>query len=227
MSEALRNAVQEYRQGHFERAVQLLESVGPDELVEATYHLILCRTRLKQYEQALADLEMYLLLEPDLLRQVQMKILKGWLLDRLGKVDEAIAWYRSLIVDGIESPLVYTACGCLLAKLGRFAEALPLLNRAVQLDPNHANALNTLAYTLAEKGVMLEKALRLARQALTLDRDNPLYLDTLGWIYYKLGQPQLARVFLTKAYSLYPHPEIAAHLDALKGEERVGGKGVR
>jgi tetratricopeptide (TPR) repeat protein len=52
-------------------------------------------------------------------------------------------------------------------------------------DPSHAPGLNHLGYMLAERGRKLDEAVSLINRALVLDADNPSYLDSLGWAYFK------------------------------------------
>jgi tetratricopeptide (TPR) repeat protein len=52
-------------------------------------------------------------------------------------------------------------------------------------DPSHAPGLNHLGYMLAERGRKLDEAVSLITRALALDADNPSYLDSLGWAYFK------------------------------------------
>ena len=73
--------------------------------------------------------------------------------------------------------------------------------RVIALDPHNTLAMNNLAYLLAEEGIQLRQALRLATNAVMLEPENGVYLDTLGWVHYKLGNYELARQLLEKAIS--------------------------
>jgi tetratricopeptide (TPR) repeat protein len=61
--------------------------------------------------------------------------------------------------------------------------------------------LNNYAYSLAERGTQLERALLFARKAVETQPDNPSYLDTIGWIYYRLGQFAEAERYVKQAIS--------------------------
>ncbi|MBM2814617.1 MAG: Tetratricopeptide repeat protein [Ignavibacteria bacterium] len=69
-------------------------------------------------------------------------------------------------------------------------------------EPNHALANNNYAYSLAERGEKLEKALRMAEIALEESPSNPSYLDTYGWVQYKLGNLNGSLENIIKAISL-------------------------
>ena len=55
-------------------------------------------------------------------------------------------------------------------------------------DPNHAATLNALGYTLTNHTQRYEEAADLIERALSLSPGDPAILDSLGWVYYKLGQ---------------------------------------
>jgi tetratricopeptide (TPR) repeat protein len=54
-------------------------------------------------------------------------------------------------------------------------------------DPDHLQALNNLAYLIAENGGQLSEALKYAQRAKELAPDKPEYSDTLGWVLYRQG----------------------------------------
>jgi Flp pilus assembly protein TadD len=90
------------------------------------------------------------------------------------------------------------------------------LYRAIEIDPENANAHNSLGYIYAESNLNLDEALKECRKAVQLDRNNPAYLDSLGWVYYKLGDLQQAKTYLKKAARLAPdNREIEDHYEAV------------
>ena len=74
----------------------------------------------------------------------------------------------------------------------RFADAQRELEKVHQLDPADADAANNLAWLYAEHDGNLDVALQLAQQAKRRWPERPDINDTLGWVYYKRGQPGLA-----------------------------------
>ena len=79
-------------------------------------------------------------------------------------------------------------------------------------DPNHAATLNALGYTLTNRTQRYEEAADLIERALSLSPGDPAILDSLGWVYYKLGQYAQSEVLLRQAHNAFPDPEVAAHL---------------
>lgn len=79
-------------------------------------------------------------------------------------------------------------------------------------NPTSALALNALGYTLADRTDRLEEALSLIQKAIALEPDDPAILDSLGWVYFRLGQVDTALQYLQRAYGRMQDHEIAAHL---------------
>lgn len=86
-----------------------------------------------------------------------------------------------------------------LDKGGDFAKAEGVLQALIKDEPKHAQALNYLGYSWADKGQRLPEAEALIRRALELDPDNLYYLDSLGWALHKQAKDAEAEAALSKA----------------------------
>ncbi|MBU4444362.1 tetratricopeptide repeat protein [bacterium] len=80
-------------------------------------------------------------------------------------------------------------------------------------NPDEDVALNNFAYSLALRSKQLEKALKMVSKALEISADNASYLDTKGWILYKLGKPKEAKEYVEKALSIQnDNAEVLEHM---------------
>ncbi|BCB28524.1 hypothetical protein SKTS_34100 [Sulfurimicrobium lacus] len=86
------------------------------------------------------------------------------------------------------------------------------LRHLIQLKPDNAHAYNALGYTFAERGIRLPEARDLVEKAAALAPEDAFIMDSLGWVYFRLGQPAKALEILRHALELSRDPEIAAHL---------------
>ena len=86
------------------------------------------------------------------------------------------------------------------------------LRKVIKMKPDYAHAYNALGYTLADRTNRLAEAKELIDKAYKLAPDDPFILDSLGWVYYRLGNNPEALKYLQIAYSSRSDPEIAAHL---------------
>lgn len=97
-------------------------------------------------------------------------------------------------------------------KLGNIAQLEQDLEHIISLDPNNATALNALGYTLADRTSRLDEALSLIKKALAIAPKDPAILDSLGWVYYRMGRLKDALELLQQAFAVFPDAEVAAHL---------------
>ncbi len=88
-----------------------------------------------------------------------------------------------LIYDGLEN---WEACD------STYEEAL-------SIDSTNALVNNNYAYSLSERGIRLDDALRMAKIAIEKEPLNSSYLDTIGWVYFKLGQYEEAKEYIEQA----------------------------
>lgn len=82
---------------------------------------------------------------------------------------------------------------------GDFKSAEATLREILADSPNNPIAQNNLGYFLAERNEKLDEALKLIQDAVKSDPENPSYLDSLGWVYFKQGKLDLAEENLKKA----------------------------
>ena len=86
------------------------------------------------------------------------------------------------------------------------------LRLLLKLDPNDANAMNALGYTLADRTNRQKEAYALIKRALELRPNDPFILDSMGWVHYRMGNLTDALKYLREAIKLRPDAEISAHL---------------
>lgn len=98
-------------------------------------------------------------------------------------------------------------------KWGRKEESIETMKSVIRLDPQDASALNYLGYTYADLGQNLAEAERLIQEALKVKPDDGYITDSLGWVYYKMGDYSRALTVLKRAVELVPEdPVIREHL---------------
>jgi tetratricopeptide (TPR) repeat protein len=92
-------------------------------------------------------------------------------------------------------------------------QALIVMESVLDVQPDHAEALNYIGYTWADKNIHLDKALEYILRADMLKPDNGFIIDSLGWVYYRLGDFQKAQRELERSLVLIPDdPHIYDHL---------------
>ncbi len=103
--------------------------------------------------------------------------------------------------------------GIFLEKIGEQDNAMAKMQAVLVLDPDNGAALNYVGYTWADNNMHLEKALEYIRKAVELLPDDGYVRDSLGWVYYKMGDVEQAIIELRKASEMVGNdPVIKEHL---------------
>lgn len=74
-----------------------------------------------------------------------------------------------------------------------------LYDKILAIDPYQLVVLNNYAYHLATHGGDLKRAERMSERTIREEPNNPVYLDTYGWILHLQGQDSLALFYLNRA----------------------------
>ena len=128
---------------------------------------------------------------------------------RLGEAREVLNKANAESPDDVE--LVYQEA-MVDERLNRLEDMERLLRRILVLQPDNSQALNALGYSLADRNLRLDEALKMVRQAHELSPADPFIVDSLGWVEYRMGHFDTAASLLAQAYSSRKDTEIAAHL---------------
>lgn len=132
---------------------------------------------------------------------------------RTKRFDEAIHMVDDQIKKDPANPGALAMRGNLYDLQGKSTEAKQNYEQALQNDPNQFLAANNLAYLLADQGKDLDTALKYAQVARNKRPEDPSIADTLGWVYYKLNRPVLAKDSAQFALSKQPdNPVYQYHL---------------
>lgn len=78
--------------------------------------------------------------------------------------------------------------------------------------PNNFEVLNALGYSLASRTTRYAEAEQYLQKALIVKPDEPVIVDSYGWLQFKMGHAEKALELLRKAFAKQKENEIAAHL---------------
>ena len=71
--------------------------------------------------------------------------------------------------------------------------------KALKLRPDDPLILNNYSYSLSTRSIRLNQALDMVSRAVQLEPENGAYLDTIGWVYYQLGEFEKALQYIQEA----------------------------
>ncbi len=142
----------------------------------------------------------------------QFDLIEGQLLFRVDAKDALFEHLdRAIESHAGDIPLLYFR-----AMSGQKYDRLDILERDLKqvlvLDPGNADAMNALGYTLADQTDRYDEAYALIEKALALKPEEPAFIDSMGWVLYRLNRFEEAIDYLEQAFERFPNDEVAAHL---------------
>lgn len=190
-SEATRVAEEAVRELPEDRSLQYELAVQQTGSGQGEAALAGIRKLLKGTDQ---DREVYIWLE-----QISVR-LKRWT-----EAEEALAQAERLSRKPEEKQIIVYLQGELAERQKKFDAAERAFKQLIAEDSDNSGALNYLGYMLADRGVRLDEALGYIRKALELDPENGAFLDSLGWVYFRMNNFDLAEQYLLKAVERMPN----------------------
>jgi tetratricopeptide (TPR) repeat protein len=201
----------EEQDGQTETAMGLYKAVRKGPLKsDAALRLADLKAEAGAMAEARAILQEVRVLDSD--RAVDAYLTEARLLQEQGARDEALAVYETALSSHPDDADLLYSRALYAAELKRVDWVERDLGRVLKTDPDNADALNALGYTLTELTQRYDEAYDYIRKAYELKPDNAAILDSMGWVYYRLGNNDEALRYLTQALDRAFDPEIAAHL---------------
>ncbi len=197
--------------GNDELAIGLYRTVSRGELkIDATMRLARIYGRTGRLNEAREKLREARIANPG--RAADLYISETHLVQQHGERNEALALYQAAIDAFPDNHDLRYNRALYFFELDDFAGMERELREILDQDPDHADSLNALGYTLADRNERLDEALTYIARALKLKPDSPAILDSMGWVLYRQGDLAGAAKYLRKALALTQDDEIAAHL---------------
>ncbi len=152
---------------------------------ESVVHSSYILKNLNQPDDAIVLLEGALKERTDL---PQIYAMYASLLDDKGDYAKAVDVLGGAIEKFKDNAQLRFYYGTMNDRLGKKEVVVNEMKKVLEIDPNHVQGMNYLAFTWAEQNANLPEAEKLARRALHLEPADGYVLDTLGWILYKQGK---------------------------------------
>lgn len=129
-----------------------------------------------------------------------------------GRAQEALEILHKVKINEVNNP---EAVSNFMSTLGdayqaadSLGKAIETYNKSIEIYPSNFLAYNNAAYAMAQNDTLLDQALSYARYAVLSDMENPTYLDTYAWVYFKKRDYPQAKKYidLTLKYSTSASP---------------------
>lgn len=200
-----------YNDKNYQTAERHFNDIRSDELLfDAQIQVANARYQLYGFDSAINTLAG---LDPRSEAQyISLALTRHYMLIEEQQLEEALgAINETLYYIPGNTDLIY-ARALVAAELKRLDIAEPDFRAIIKAQPQHANALNALGYTLADQTTRYDEARELIKQALELRPNDAHILDSMGWVAYRQKDYDTAIEYLEKAYAASEEAEIAAHL---------------
>ncbi len=161
--------------------------------------------------EGMAKLEALVEAQTNWTLRVKAYIAQGEILRSEKRFKDAVELYSRALQQKPDDTTLLYARGLMAEKVDRLDMAEADLLEVITKEPNNADALNALGYTLADRTSRYDEALEYIQRAAKLVPDDPAILDSLGWVSYRLGNTNDAIKWLSQAFNKLQDAEIAAH----------------
>ena len=192
----------------YDEAIPYLKKVTELDSKNIQAYDILARTYLSQndYEHAKEVLEDAVVIDSN---NADLFSFLGFAYSRLGVNEKTVSTLeRALKLNPKQMDALSTLALALDAmKNFRYSDslyesALAAYEGGLQKDASYYLLLNNYAYSLSERGLQLQRALEMSKQAIEYEKENSSYLDTYGWIFFKLEDYPNALTYIMKAIDI-------------------------
>ncbi|MCD8562951.1 MAG: tetratricopeptide repeat protein [Alphaproteobacteria bacterium] len=199
------------RDNRYDEAIAQYRSIGPDSpfYKETRLQIASLLEASDRKEEALAELSDLTTAYDSIPALIQM----GDLERRRDNFTEAVNYYNKAAAKiGPNIPDQYKDIfyvrGMAYERLGRWDEGEKDLQEALKRTPDDPYVLNYLGYAWADRGQRLTEALGMIEQAVNTKPSDGYITDSLGWVYYRMGEYQKALPYLEKAALLQPYDAV-------------------
>jgi len=175
---------------------------------------LLIENSMRNYQELYRESEQAINIYPD---RPTLYMLRGISASELKKYDiaiEALEVGLSLLKNDKQLKIqFYSLIGDGYRSMGLDKKSDEAMEMALEIDSENTIVLNNYAYYLSERGSKLKKALKMSSKCIKTEPINATYLDTYGWILFKMGKINEAKIYLEKAMNNagVNDPEITEH----------------
>lgn len=145
-------------------------------------------------------------------QRLRVLMVKAEFYNQSGRYQEAFDALSLALKEAPDNRDVLYARALVAERLDKLDVLEADLLKILEKKPDDVAALNALGYTLVDRTQRYDEAAKYLGKAIELQPDEPVIVDSYGWLLYKQGKLALALEYLRKAYEKQPENEIAAHI---------------
>ena len=201
----------EEKRDHTQQALLWFDQVSDGPLVfDASVAAVALLAKDKQF--AVADSRVRLLLNKFPKQKPRLLLMQAELYSQQKQYDQAFKLLTEALIEFPDQKELLYARALMAERVNKQDVVESDLKKILVVDPDNVEALNALGYSLLNKPDRYADAEKYLQQALKLEPDAAVIIDSYGWLQFKLGKAEKALDYLQQAYDKQQENEIAAHL---------------
>ena len=186
--------------------VPLLEraiDAGDAQVRNIRYDLSRCLAFSGRADKAIELLDQMIQDDP---KELLWKFQKGWVYYYSKQWPAAIKQFQEILADsenGIQNEALIRqtkfSLSAAFVQNKQFREGEIILEKIYEQDKEDISVCNDLGYLYADQNKKLAQAEEMIKKALDAEPENNAYLDSMGWVKYRLGKFEEAKKYLEQA----------------------------
>lgn len=201
----------EEKRGNVEKALDWFDKVNDGAFVfEASMSSVSLLAKNKQFEEANSRLRLMQEQFPKYKRR--LILMQAELFSQQKLYEKAFALLTDALAEMPEQKDLLYSHALMAERVGKLDVLEADLQKILAKQPDDAEALNALGYSLLEKPGRYADAEKYLQHAIRLKPEEAVIIDSYGWLQFKLGNHEQALLYLQRAYAKQQEGEIAAHL---------------
>ncbi len=201
----------EEKRNNVEGAVALFDKVTDNTFaLDAGISAINLLAKERKYDEVDVRLETLVKKYPQ--QKLRLVLMQAGLYNQQNQYDKAFVLLSEMLLQSPDEKDLLYSRALIAEHLGKLDVLEADLKKILAKQPNDAEALNALGYTLLDDAKRYHEAEKYLQRAIKLQPNEPAIMDSFGWLQFKLGNHSQAVKYLQSAYEKQNSGEIAAHL---------------
>ncbi len=148
------------------------------------------------FQEVVTILEKAITIVPD---DFRVNFFLGVAYNRVGRNDDAVRVLEKARLINPKDVNAISQLALVYDGMKKYDECDRLYEEGLKIDPNNVLIMNNYGYSLADRNIQIDRALVMAKKAIEAQPENGSFLDTIGWVYFRLGDYKQAEKYIKRA----------------------------
>lgn len=215
-----------YREGLYEKSCEAIELAQKDESTQNPFYILTQARAKAKTGSVTAAKKLYSEVVDNNPEMIASYLEMGDLEYENENYAGAVSYYQKALNINPTLPRAYFGLGEFYYRSDEIDEAVSAYKKLAEIIPKSATAYNQLAWIIADKKQDYNQALEYGEKAYDLASEDEQVVDTMGWIYYKLGKNEKALQFYEGMAAEATSPGFYYHLGLVRNKLNQKDKAI-